>query len=105
MKRYNELVDHQKQDVLAMITDVKEESIIKLYDSIINIINKIENKNSVEVIKSLARIKPIYKVQTLFDLLRELCDNDYDIQEEFIEVKKYIGLEIDVFTLVNMINA
>ena len=105
MKKYNKLRKRQKQDVLSMIKDIDEESIIKLYDSIANIIDNIKNKDSIEAIKSLARVKPIYAVQTLFYLLKEYCDNTANTKEDFIEVKKYIGLEIDVFTLVNMMNA
>ena len=105
MKKYNELGERQKQDVLTMINDIKEESIIKLYDCIINIVETIKSEESLGIIKSLPIIKPVYHVQTLFDLLREFSENAYDVQGDFSEVRKYIGHDIDVFIIVNMMNA
>ena len=105
MKKYNELGARQQEDILTIISDVKEKSIIKLYDSIVNIINTINNKESIEIIKALPRVKPKYNVQTFFDLVRELSELAYDVQGDFIELKKFIGMEIDVFIIVNMMNA
>jgi hypothetical protein len=102
MKKFNELSEHQKEDIINIIKDVKKESIVNLYDSIVNIINTIDNKGCIEILQKLPQYKPIYSVQTLFDILREFSSNAYDVQGDFIELRKYIGMEIDVFMIVNM---
>ena len=104
MKKFNELGERQQKDILTIISDVKEESIIKLFDSIINIVNTINNKSSLDLIKDLPRVKPKYSVKTLLDLLIELTDNSENLQSDFIEIKKYVGMEIDVFIIINMMN-
>ena len=102
MKKFNELSEHQKEDILNIIRDVKKESIINLYDSIVNVINTIDNQACLEILKKLPQYKPMYSVQTLFDILREFSSNAYDVQGDFIEIRKYIGMEIDVFMIVNV---
>ena len=102
MKKFIELEERQKEKILNIIKDVKKESVIKLYDSIANIIGTIDNSVGLEIIKKLPQYKPMYNVQTLFDILREFSGNAYDVQGDFIELRKYIGMEIDVFMIVNM---
>ena len=104
MKRYKDLSRRQKNDVFTIISDVKKESIVKLYDSFVNILETIKDEKSIELIKTLPRIKPIFKVHTLLDLLKELSENVNAVHSDFVEVKKYNGFDIDVFILLNMIN-
>ena len=103
MKKFNELDKSQQDLVLKMISDLKEESIIKLYDTIANLTNH-TNKNGIEYIKSLAA-QPMCSVHTLFEIFNEYTDNFYGLQECFTEIRKYIGMEINIFILVNVMNS
>ena len=104
MKKYNELSDNAKEELKLVIREINDEKNVSLiFDSISNILDTFENENSVNIMKKLATVKPIYSIQTIFDLLRELSDNAYDVQGDFIELKKYVGFEIDWFKIVNFI--
>ncbi len=103
MERYNELNDAQKKILKKINKELNDTIIIRIYDSITNILSTIEKDNSIEVIRLLSTIKPIYKMQTLFDLLFEFAGDKEEVQDEFKELKKYIGFEIDMFMLNNVI--
>lgn len=101
--KYDKLADHKKETLKNLNKEFSEEMIINFYNSFVNILGTIKNKSSIEVIEKLPTIKPIYSFQTIFDLLREFSENAYDVQGDFIELKKYIGFDVDIFMLINVI--
>lgn len=103
MKKFNELDKNQQDLVLTMISDLKEESIIKLYNSIANLINNTD-KNGIKYIETLT-IQPMCSVHTLFEAFNEYTNNFCELQECFAEIRKYIGMEINIFILVNIMNS
>lgn len=104
MKKYNELSDNTKEELKSVIKEIRDEENIKLiFDSISNILDTLGNEDSVDIMKKLATVKPIYSIQTIIDLLRELSDNAYDVQGDFVELKKYVEFEIDWFKITNFI--
>ncbi len=100
---YKEINDVQKRILKKINKEFTSQTTNKIYDSIINIMNNIDNKNSIEIIRKLSTIKPIYKFQTLYDLLYEFAGDKESLQNDFIELKKYIGFDIDIFMLNNVL--
>ena len=103
MRKFNELANTQQGDIFRIVKDIDKESAIKLYDSIATIISASDEENVRKAFKSLL-YKPIYKVQTVYDLLKEFCEIDEILYKEFEEVEKYLGQDIDLFVITNMMN-
>lgn len=103
LMKYDQLTDNKKEILKKLNKDFSEDMIISFYNSFVNTLSTIKNKSSIEIIEKLPTVKPIYSFQTIFNLLREFSENADDIQDDFIELKKYIGFEVDIFMLMNVI--
>ena len=101
--KYEELGDNQKTLLNKVFRGTEEGCEGRLYDAIVDCINTIDNKDSIEVIKMLPRIKPIYNLKTIVFLLEEYCQNTSKTEIILKEMEEYHDIEIDMFMLMNIL--
>ena len=98
---YGELSEVQKEILRGMNDEFDEKTTARIYNSFMNILSSVKDKDAREIIRKLPVIKPIYRFQTVFDLLCEFGGSD-GTAEDYNELRKYTGFEIDVFMLANV---
>jgi hypothetical protein len=101
--KYCEL-DETKKEILKKINkDLSEEEKKEIYDSFVDVLSSINNKNAINIIKKLATIKPIYSFQTIYNLIKEFTEEKNENKENLTKLRKYTKYEIDIFMLINVI--
>ncbi len=80
---YNELNAVKKGIIKKITKDFNASSRMRVYDSLVNIL-KVMNSNSIKVVRLLSTIKPIYKIQTIYDLLYEFVGEKELVQSDFL---------------------
>jgi hypothetical protein len=80
---YNELNAVKKGIIKKINKDFNASSRMRVYDSLVNIL-KVMNSNSIKVVRLLSTIKPIYKIQTIYDLLYEFVGEKELVQSDFL---------------------
>ncbi len=101
--KYSDLTIEQKNVLGKINRDFDEKSIKKVYNSFINLLNIIDDKNAIDIIKKLSTIKPVYSFQTIYNLLKEFCEDKKNVQVELDELNKYIDFDLDIFMLNNVV--
>lgn len=104
MKRYGELDENQKKMVLSIDRTVDRMSAIRIYNAFVTILQSFRSNKEIAFFKSLATIKPYYNMIALIYILLELSQNPNSIEKSFQVLGRYSDHEIDVFSLVNMLN-
>ena len=74
----------------------------EIFDLIANAIETIENEEALTVLKRLSTIKLIYKLKTIIQLL-DVFKGEHNYSDAFIVLRKYEGIEIDMFIINNVL--
>ena len=103
MESYDKLSDIKKKLLQKINKSFNKEETCEFYESFIIVLKSIKNRQALKIVKKLATVKPIYKFETIFNLLKEYCDMSDEVQVTLSKLKRYTEYDIDFFMLVNVL--